>query len=107
MFRSQSALAENQWLMYIDADTYIIDPKRSVESIVLAAHKMQKQRITAGQEVGSGCDLIVQEDGATSDPGANMGWFLLRNTEWARALLRKWKTTRSDRNGDYVQVIEP
>jgi hypothetical protein len=104
-----SQLKDSSWLMYADADTYIIDPDRSMESMIKAAHDLQATRMAAAKiSVGAGendgCDLIIQEDGATSDPGANAGWFLLRNSEWSRVLLRRWANTRKARKGDYVQI---
>ena len=33
-----------------------------------------------------------------------MGWFLLRNTQWTRSLLKRWALTREFRKGDYVQI---
>jgi hypothetical protein len=99
-------LEEGSWLMYTDAYTYVIDPERSIESMVEAAHTMQTTRMAAAKLAGGegGCDLIIQEDGATGDPGANAGWFLLRNSEWSRALLQRWAGTRKARKGDYVQI---
>jgi hypothetical protein len=103
---SKPQLEEGSWLMYTDADTYVIDPDRSIESMVDAAHKMQTTRMAAAKLAGGegGCDLIIQEDGATGDPGANAGWFLLRNSEWSRTLLQRWADTRTARKGDYVQI---
>jgi hypothetical protein len=104
-----SQLKDGSWLMYADADTYIIDPDRSMESMINAAHDMQATRMAAakisvGAGANDGCDLIIQEDGATGDPGANAGWFLLRNSEWSRGLLERWANTRKARKGDYVQI---
>lgn len=62
-----------EWVMWLDADTVVMDSSRRLESIL--------------PDTETGIDLVVTTDRRFT---ANSGAWILRNTDWSQKFLREW-----------------
>lgn len=88
-----------KFVWYLDQDSYIMDPKKSLEEVVLQPKKMESLMIrgqpivppdsiikTYGHLKGDNTDLILSQDKA----GLVHNNIIIRNGEWAKFLLETW-----------------
>ncbi|XP_074559117.1 putative alpha-1,6-mannosyltransferase MNN10 [Curcuma longa] len=74
----QSLLPRYDWVFWNDADTIVMNPSISLESILHAA--------IGHMDFDKAPDLVVTED----TNGVNAGVFFVRRSEWSKRFLKKW-----------------